>query len=134
MPYPSLGDFLKPGIEPSSPALQADSLPLSLQGSPDNSLIYCLFTQVVVTISFASKSHCKPFLSLIYIAVCADFIHFLQVAFPQSFHFFDLLSDADDSVELGAFLLVGEFAFVLTSNVSLKLVNFPSKQKKLPCR
>ena len=34
LPFPSLGDLPDPGIEPTSPALQADSLPLSHQGSP----------------------------------------------------------------------------------------------------
>ena len=33
LPFPS-GDLLDPGIGPASPALQADSLPLSHQGSP----------------------------------------------------------------------------------------------------
>jgi len=32
--YPSPGDLPDPGIELASPALQADSLPLSRQGSP----------------------------------------------------------------------------------------------------
>ena len=31
---PSPGDLSNPGIEPGSPALQADSLPAELQGSP----------------------------------------------------------------------------------------------------
>ena len=34
LPFPSPGDLPEPGIEPASPALQADSLPLSHQGSP----------------------------------------------------------------------------------------------------
>ena len=34
LPFPSSGDLPDPRIEPTSPALQADSLPLSLQGSP----------------------------------------------------------------------------------------------------
>ena len=34
LPFPSPGDLPNPGIEPASPALQADSLPLSHQGSP----------------------------------------------------------------------------------------------------
>ena len=34
LPFPSPGGLLDPGIEPTSPALQADSLPLSHQGSP----------------------------------------------------------------------------------------------------
>ena len=33
-PFPSPGDLLNPGIEPRSPALQADSLPAEPQGSP----------------------------------------------------------------------------------------------------
>ena len=32
--FPSLGYLPDPGIEPTSPAKQADSLPLSHQGSP----------------------------------------------------------------------------------------------------
>ena len=32
--YPSPGDLSDPGIEPSSPALQADSFPTELLGSP----------------------------------------------------------------------------------------------------
>ena len=35
LPFPSPGDHPCPGIEPMSSALQADSLPLSHQGSPD---------------------------------------------------------------------------------------------------
>ena len=34
LPFPSAGDFPDPGIEPISPAWQADSLPLSHLGSP----------------------------------------------------------------------------------------------------
>ena len=34
LPCPSPRDFLNPGIEPGSPAWQADSLPLSHQGRP----------------------------------------------------------------------------------------------------
>ena len=33
LPFPSPGDLPNPGIEPMSPALQVDSLPLSFQGS-----------------------------------------------------------------------------------------------------
>ena len=33
LPFPSPGDLPNPGIEPRSPGLQADSLPLSYQGS-----------------------------------------------------------------------------------------------------
>ena len=35
-PFPSPGDLPNPVIEPSSPALQADSLPAEPQGKPKN--------------------------------------------------------------------------------------------------
>ena len=48
LPFPSPGDLPNPGIEPRSPALQADSLPTELQGKPsdcantsDNRTNYC---------------------------------------------------------------------------------------------
>ena len=34
LPFPSLGDLSNPGIEPRSPALQADSLPAEPLGKP----------------------------------------------------------------------------------------------------
>ena len=34
LPFPYPKDLLDPGLEPTSPALQTDSLPLSRQGSP----------------------------------------------------------------------------------------------------
>ena len=34
LPFPSPGDLPDPGIEPGSPALQADSLPTELRGKP----------------------------------------------------------------------------------------------------
>ena len=34
LPFPSPGDLPDPGIEPMSPALQADSLPTELGGKP----------------------------------------------------------------------------------------------------
>ena len=36
LPFPSSADLLNPGIEPRSPALQADFLPIELQGKPNN--------------------------------------------------------------------------------------------------
>ena len=36
-PFPSPGDLPNPGIEPRSPALQADSLPAEPQGKPNYS-------------------------------------------------------------------------------------------------
>ena len=42
LPCPPPGDLPNTGIEPRSPALQAGSLPLSHQGSPQNHTIYNL--------------------------------------------------------------------------------------------
>ena len=42
LPFPSPGDLPDPGIEPGSPALQADSLPTELQGKPLNANSYHL--------------------------------------------------------------------------------------------
>ena len=50
LPFPSSGDLPNPGIEPTSSALQANSLPLSHQESPIQPmrqvLLYFLFTTV----------------------------------------------------------------------------------------
>ena len=49
LPFPPLGDLPDSGIEPVSlvlPALQADSLPLSHQGSPGKSLKIFLFIHI----------------------------------------------------------------------------------------
>ena len=39
LPWPSPGDLSDPGIEPVAPALQADSLLMSHQGSPFDTLV-----------------------------------------------------------------------------------------------
>ena len=39
LPFPSLGGLPDPGIEPASPVLQAYSLPLSHQGSPQEDVV-----------------------------------------------------------------------------------------------
>ena len=49
LPCPPPGELPDPGIEPSSPvapSLQADSLPLSHQGSPTPPLILTLFRKI----------------------------------------------------------------------------------------
>ena len=42
LPFLSPGDLPDSGLEPGTPALQADSLPLSHQGSPDIYLCVCI--------------------------------------------------------------------------------------------
>ena len=39
LPFPSLGDPPDPGVKPSSPALQADSLPSEAPGKPKKGLV-----------------------------------------------------------------------------------------------
>ena len=39
LPFPTPEDLPNQGIKPGSPELQADSLPLSHQGNPNNALI-----------------------------------------------------------------------------------------------
>ena len=39
LPFPSPGDLPNPGIEPGSPALQADSLLTELQGKSNNTMM-----------------------------------------------------------------------------------------------
>ena len=45
LPFPSSGDLPNPGIEHTSPVLQADSLPLSHHESPNLSLTHTLRNQ-----------------------------------------------------------------------------------------
>ena len=42
-PFPSPGDLPNPGMEPRSPALQADSLPVEPQGKPKSTGVSSLF-------------------------------------------------------------------------------------------
>ena len=46
LPCPPPGDLPNPGIKPTSPALQEDSLLLSHWGSPCNPLIHFIFSHV----------------------------------------------------------------------------------------
>ena len=48
LPFPSPGDLPDPGIEPRSPALQADSLPTEPPGKPLRSVVYAVKVIVVV--------------------------------------------------------------------------------------
>jgi len=57
LPFPSPGDLLDPGIEPGSPASQADSLCLSHQGSPSDILVSPKFISSVWTILLNTHLH-----------------------------------------------------------------------------
>ena len=43
LPFPSPGDIPDPGIEPRSPALQADALPSEPQGKPRNCIYLYIY-------------------------------------------------------------------------------------------
>ena len=50
LPFPSPGDLPNPGIEPGSPALQADSLLTELQGKPSETMTRAKMKGRIVTI------------------------------------------------------------------------------------
>ena len=49
VPLPSSGDLPKPGIEPRSPALLADSLPSKPPGKPVLYIVYQLYLKKAIT-------------------------------------------------------------------------------------
>ena len=69
-PFPSPGDLPKPGIEPRSPALQADSLPAEPQGKPHqhpeptNSCPSCRWCHPTISSSLIPISPSPPTFSL----------------------------------------------------------------------
>ena len=48
LPFPSPGDRPDPGIEPKSPALQADSLPSELPGKPQEGAEEVVISDLVI--------------------------------------------------------------------------------------
>ena len=64
LPLPSPGDLPNPGIEPMSPALQADSLPTEPQGKPENTGVgsLSLLQQICWTQIFPTQQLGSPVL------------------------------------------------------------------------
>ena len=56
MPFPSPEDLPNPGIEPGSPALQADSLLIKLQGKP--------LVAIILTVDEENEAHREIYLRL----------------------------------------------------------------------
>ena len=56
LPFPSPGDLPNPGIEPGSPALQADSLLIELQGKP--------LVAIILTVDEENEAHREIYLRL----------------------------------------------------------------------
>ena len=46
LPFPSPGDLPDPGIEPGSPALEADALNSEPPGKPQQMAIHCFFSSL----------------------------------------------------------------------------------------
>ena len=59
LPFPSPGDLPNPGIEPTSPALQADSLSLSHQGGPLHRIMHTCEAASVISNSLRHMD-CSP--------------------------------------------------------------------------
>ena len=62
LPFPSPGDLPNPGIEPRSPALQADSLPAELPGNVSIKHLYFFFDEMsanllTLTLTFLVELH-----------------------------------------------------------------------------
>ena len=57
LPFPSLGDLPDPGIEPRSPALQADALPSEPLGKPQRNGTYT-YTHLNITQPLKGMKYC----------------------------------------------------------------------------
>ena len=53
LPFPSPGDFSNPGIEPRSPALQADALPTEPPGKPSGQVDTASNQKMAIFVSFS---------------------------------------------------------------------------------
>ena len=70
LPFPSPEDLPNPGTKPGSPALQADSLPYELQGSPCMCIyIYThTYTYIYDIMSSANKDSCTSFSCFVFLS------------------------------------------------------------------
>ena len=58
LPFPSPGDLLNPGIEPRSPALQADALPSEPPGKPNLSSRWFNYSVIALSWTFPFLGPC----------------------------------------------------------------------------
>ena len=79
LPFPSAGDLPSPGIKPTSPALQADSLPLSHLGSH---FIY-LFYEINFYWSIVALQCCISFYCRAKLISCTHTLFPLFFGFPS---------------------------------------------------
>ena len=68
LPFTSPGDLPNPGIEPSSPVLQTDSLPLSYRGFPY--ILYRLLQNTEYSsLCYTAGPHCLFYIKCLYLIV-----------------------------------------------------------------
>ena len=95
--FPSPGDLPNPGIEPSSPALQADSLPAEQQGKPKNTGVgnLSLLQQIFPTQeSNRGLLHCRQILNqLSYRKPCDNHIYIYIYIYIYIFFFLNLVCE-----------------------------------------
>ena len=60
LPFPSPGDLPDPGIEPGSPALQADALPSEPPGKPQLCMSAVIFSLLTVSLYFVAQGDICP--------------------------------------------------------------------------
>ena len=90
-PVPSPGDLRNPGIQPRSPAMQADSLPLSHKGSPSTprtAVISSVKVKLLVTqscLTLCGSVDCSPSGSSVPGILLARILEWVAVPFPKVF-------------------------------------------------
>ena len=77
LPLPSPGDLPNPGIEPASPTMQADSLPLSHQGSSFVSSLMFIIFFLLLSLGLIYSSFCN--------SLRCQFMWFIQDLFLSFF-------------------------------------------------
>ena len=61
LPFPSPGDLPDPGIEPRTPALQADTLPFEPSGKPNSGKFFSQTNVIALHLEYLSHSVCPFF-------------------------------------------------------------------------
>ena len=65
-PFPPPGDFPNPGVEPRSPAMQADSLPAEPQDNPKNTGVGNLFLLLGIFLTQESNQGLLHYRKILY--------------------------------------------------------------------
>ena len=79
--FPSPGDLPNPGIEPASPALQADSLPTELSGKPNWISVCVLVAHLCLTL--CNPMDCNPSGSSVHEIFQARILEWVAISFSR---------------------------------------------------